>query len=322
MLTLGKILLILLGIIIAFLLLLLFFPIGYKVYLNRTAEEFTVRLRASWLFGLLRFCYSYPEPGDFRVKLAFFTLYSSSGSGRDKETHKKAGKDKARQKKRRGKKAEQAKEETGEKKENRKEANPGGVRQDSETPKSEKMQGQQREASKDESTSDSAKTLSGEEQKLSKLEKIKYTIQKIYDKIKDIFENITFYTELLQQKDTRGLLGHAGRRFGRIMRHIRPRSLQAELLIGTGSPDTTGYLLAVYSILLPWMGRPENIRLTADFEQAVFRGRVRARGFVMVFRLLSNGVLLILDKRIGRIYEKIKKHGAEKNIKFNVQRTG
>lgn len=305
MLIVGKILLILLGIIIMLVLLVLFFPIGYKVYLKRGTEGVTAKVQGAWLLGLLRFLYSYPRPGDFRVKLAFITLYRSSGTKQKKNSAAKAAENKGEKpdeiKKEQVRSAERENPAEGLKTALQEERRHDGDRQE-ETAKDFGENGNK---------AGKKRTIS------AKLEKIKCTIETICDIIKNIFENIAFYKELLEKKETKEVLLYGGRRIGNILKHIKPRSLKAELLIGTGSPDTTGYLLAGYGILLPWIGRPEDISLTADFEQAVLEGSVRARGHITLFHILKNGVFLLMDKRIRRLYEKIKKHGREKTLAAN-----
>lgn len=75
----GWILLGLLGFLVILLLLVLFFPIFYDAFgLRSTDIPGKVRLRAGWLFGLLRVRFTWPEEdGRVQIKLLFFTLYDS-----------------------------------------------------------------------------------------------------------------------------------------------------------------------------------------------------------------------------------------------------
>ena len=52
--------------------------------------------------------------------------------------------------------------------------------------------------------------------------RIRYTVRKICDKIKNILENIAFYKNLWNDPDTQGLLKHAGKRFGHIWEAAAP----------------------------------------------------------------------------------------------------
>ena len=79
---LGILLLILLGIALAVILLVLFFPVCYKMSGKKTAEEMLFDAKMKWLFGLVRVTYSYPVPGKLLAKVLFFTVYDSSEKGK------------------------------------------------------------------------------------------------------------------------------------------------------------------------------------------------------------------------------------------------
>ena len=72
---LGIILLVLLGILLVAILLILFFPITYKAYGKKEADNISAWVKANWLFGLVRLRFAYPEPGNVTVKALFFTIY-------------------------------------------------------------------------------------------------------------------------------------------------------------------------------------------------------------------------------------------------------
>lgn len=286
----GIVLLILLGILLLLLLLILFFPISYRLYGCKIGENINVRIKIKWLFGLLRMNYAYPEPGKPRVKLLFFNLFDGSASQKEKK--------------------------------DKKSAEPG--KPSGETPPKQKEVTRTEETEKETASPDltigtqeevkSTPKKSIKQLILEKYEKIKYTIKKIYDKIKHIWENIQFYKELLLKEDTKALFSHALRRLGNILKKLKPKKLMADVLFGTGEPDTTGYVLGVYGILSPHIKKPSYINLTPDFEQAVFEGRIEAYGHIRIFSILSNGVMLLLDKRLHALYGKIKKHSAASKL--------
>ncbi len=135
-------------------------------------------------------------------------------------------------------------------------------------------------------------------------DKIRYTVKKICAKIKNILQNLSFYRELWKDPDTQGLLQHAGKRFGFIIKRLRPRKLQINAVIGTGSPDTTGYLYGIYGMLLSWLGK--GINITPDFEQAVLEGDFQTAGHFTIGCVLFHSVRLLLDKRLRQLLDKIK----------------
>jgi hypothetical protein len=75
---LGILLLILLGIALVVILLVLFFPVCYKMSGKKNVQEMQFTAKIKWLFGLVRVSYSYPVPGKLLAKVLFFTVYDSS----------------------------------------------------------------------------------------------------------------------------------------------------------------------------------------------------------------------------------------------------
>ena len=294
---LGIVLLVLLGIALVVIALVLFFPIFYKAAGKRNSEELWLTVRAKWLFGLLRVSYDYPDPGKLKVKLLFSTLYDSSAEKPQKETAAEKG---------------TAPEERPEH---------AAVE---ELPAIETADNRQtKDVSNDtaigtgeipDSSSGSAEVPSASEDSVRKkmdriyrfFEKIRCTVQKICDKIKNILQNIAFYKELWNDPDTQGLLRHAGKRIGHILKKLRPRKLTVNAVFGTGSPDTTGYLYGIYGMLLPKLGK--GIAVTPDFEQAVLEGDFKASGHFTVACILFHSIRLILDKRLRNLQDSIRQY--------------
>ena len=139
---------------------------------------------------------------------------------------------------------------------------------------------------------------------LKKIRKIKYTIRSIYDKIKNIWENISCYIELLQEEETKQLFSHVIFRLGKILKNIRPRHIRGQILFGTGSPDTTGYAYGVYGMLSPFLGN--KVLVTPDFSRAVLEGDIYVSGHITVFTILWNILRVLADKKLRRFINKMK----------------
>ena len=73
----GILLLIVLLVAIIAILLVLFMPITYKVFGSKDEKEIRIRMKANWLFGFIRIRFFYPEPGNVVLKVLWFTLYDS-----------------------------------------------------------------------------------------------------------------------------------------------------------------------------------------------------------------------------------------------------
>lgn len=293
---LGIILLCLLGLLLAALLLVLFFPVCYRISGKKNSETLLVSARAVWLFGLLRARYDYPEPGKPLVKLLWFNIFPKHGKKRDAKKEKsreektQGGKDRAE-----AKQEEKAQEE----------------KVQEEKAQEEKAQEEKTQEEKTQEKDAQASNPQGKEDSLKIFEKIKYTIHNIYDKIKIIWENISklreslaYYAELLRDEETKQLFSHAVFRFGRILKSIRPRHIRANVLFGTGAPDTTGYAYGFYGMLSPFLGT--EVLVTPDFTQAILEGDFYASGHITVFTILWNGLKLLLDKKLRIFIRKLK----------------
>lgn len=303
---LGIILLVLLAIIVVLLLIVLFMPIVYKIDAAKNETEMKVNAKARWLFGFLRANYSYPEPGRVIVKVLWITLYDSGQNDKKKEPSPSEND--------RNKKQDEVSEGAESKDANTEEIK--GEATKAEGTKTEEPQGASNTSSDDGENTDSdmnsdedAEKKGLKEKVFAKYEKIKYTIKQFYDKIKHVVENITFYKDLLQNEETKLLLSHLLKRIGKILCHICPGKVKADVLFGTGSPDTTGYAYGVYGMVSPKLGK--DVIVTPDFSQQIFQGTISAKGHITIFTILVNALAVILDRRLHRLIAKIKAHSGK-----------
>jgi hypothetical protein len=308
----GIILLVVTALLLAVILLILFFPVTYDVRGSKCGKELKVTAGARWLFGLLRMKYRYPEPGRVIVKALWFTLYDSGSAGEEKEEKdpgKKAG---AREKKGKKKNPSPAVEEN---------ADDGGTactEAARETEGAADCGRREADVVRTETDASTGAVSDSDEEKgsgaagsiLKKFKKIKYTIRNIYDKIREVWENISYYTELLREEDTRQLFAHIWLRLDKILRNIRPRHLRADILFGTGSPDTTGYAYGAYCMVSSALGK--GFLVTPDFERAVFQAEFEVSGHITLWVLSVNALKLFLDKRLKAFIRKLKKAKTKK----------
>lgn len=151
----------------------------------------------------------------------------------------------------------------------------------------------------------SAPEETGESRKTGKILKIKYTILEIYDKIKKMWENISYYLSVLQEEDTKQLADEVVKQLVKLLKSIRPRHIKADILFGTGEPDTTGYVYGVYCMLLPFCG--PKFLVTPDFEQKILQGELKASGHIIVFVVLLRILKVVFDKRLHLLKIKLKR---------------
>lgn len=317
----GILLLVLLGIFLVAVLLLLFWPVTYRVKGEKTPESLGITARVDWLFGLFRVRCTYPEPGRLIVKLLWKTLMDTelkkgktgegaSPDGKDTEAGKQAGQPEKNEEG--GANREQPEnKETGADKEQPENKETGSGKEQPETgADSGEAEGTGKALEADEQAGEGTGTGNEAEAGgpfspiFQKFQKIKYTILKIYDKIKEIWANITYYNDLLHEENTVLLWKHVKLRLGKILKSIRPRRIRANVLFGTGAPDTTGYVYGVYGMLLPILGG--QVCLTPDFNQAVLEGDFDVAGHVTLYTLAWNALKLLLDKKLRLFIKKMK----------------
>ena len=298
----GILLLVLLGLALGVLLLVLFVPIVYRVSGSKDQEKKELKAKVRWLFGLLRADCSYPEPGRFTVKLLWKTLYDSGQDNeKSKMNHRKKDGDghagaKASDEEQNIPASNGEQENVGTKNSPKPPAASESVLESSESSRNEGQKGAEK--------GDPASENSVSQKLHDRFQKIKYTIQDKYDKIKNIWENISYYAESLREENTLALWGHAKIRLLKILKSIRPRHIKADVLFGADSPDTTGYAFGLYSMLSPYLGT--KVCLTPDFTRAVLEGRFAVSGHITTFVILWNALKIVFDKKLHLFIKRMK----------------
>ena len=302
----GRILLGLLALVFLLLLLVLFFPVTYRLRGEHSGAKLTVSARADWLFGVFRVRYAYPEPGSVTVKLLWKKLHDTSAvSGKDSGQEKK---DSQEQKADGGGRTDA-------------ESGNGGSAEATGTETSTTDGAEAPGVETDNSKAEAAGTETGDSGNevhdtddegadtpadgfLGKISKIKYTILKIYGKIKDIWGHWSYYAGVLREDNTVVLWKHVRQRLGKVLWAIRPRRINGSLVFGTGAPDTTGYLFGVYGMLSPLLHY--SLCVTPDFTQQILEGNIDISGRITLWTLTWNGLKLLLDKKLRLFIKKMK----------------
>lgn len=326
----GIVLLAGLGLVLVFLLLLLFFPFTYRVLGSKDENGLRLTARVNWLFGLFRVRFCYPEPGHLTAKVLCFSLCDLKippEKREDSEGQQKAGtaKEASGKKKFFGKKANKTghpaneEQQTLERPLSGEEALSGKESSLSkEEPSGEEIrnpkEGNPLASAMDRADAEAADSRTGEDSPpesnpgligkiLQKFQNIKYTICNIYDKMKEIWDNISYYLRLLQEENTKKLAAHVLSRTCKILKSIRPRRISVQFHFGMDTPDTTGYLYGVYCILSAALG--PGVEVTPDFEQKRLEAKFDIGGHIVVWVFVINGLKLLLDRKLHLFLKKI-----------------
>lgn len=312
----GVIFLTVLMVAVIFVLLALFYPVTYRIHgVRQTDIKADVKVR--WLLGLVRARYQYPKPGRIIAKLLCFTLYDGGfPASKDEEEQKadsKAGKKSAKKEKRKRANVKSGDSGGGHKRE-KGEGDKADGPQDKESAVCKTSDGLAEgnaDGAAENILEDKDSTGSvGSGNFFHKIEKLKYTIGSFCDKIKEIWENISYYIELLQEESTKELFAATFFKLGKILKCIRPRHIKADIVFGTGSPDTTGYLYGIYCMLTSFP-KWDRVQVQPDFENAVLKGEVEISGRITLWVLLVNGLKLALDERLKTFGGRIKAGGKD-----------
>lgn len=293
----GIVILCILGFLIFLILLFLMCPIHYRISGHKQAENFEFHIKISYLFHILTAKYSYPEPGEPDLRILGIPLSSIVKRKSDKTDSQIGNAEK------RNHQHDTAKE--------------GRIETDkTANDKIHKDETEHNPIQNHNETDDSPVKHTKKDFKLSflrhpilwikrKMAKIYYTIKALYDNIKHIIQNITYYKDVLTDPANQALYGRIKNRLLIVLKRLMPKHLNAELIVGTGSPDTTGYLCGIYGMLLPVIGK--HINMTADFDNAIFDAHFQAKGHISLMTILIQAVKVYFDKQVWIFIKQLKR---------------
>lgn len=310
---LGKILLWLLIIFFVLVLLILFWPIRYRLKGSFYEKKPEFALRISWLCGFLRICFDYPKDKEPKIRLLFFTL-------RKKQDRRKAKKKSTSRKNTEHTDVSQQEINTTLLDPDKNDA--AGVRPDNvvvdskEASENISINGSASGQMQKENANASSETPSEDGEGFfskckAKIQKLRYTIQSLYDKITHIREEYAFYRGLWDEPVLRGYMVDAFFLIWKVIKKLLPQKVKVSACIGTGACDSTGYLMGIYGIVSSLLPKKYQLYLEPDFEQRIAEGNVYICGNISLIVVIAAGVRLIFDKRLRVLRNKIKKHMAE-----------
>ena len=140
------------------------------------------------------------------------------------------------------------------------------------------------------------------------IEKIQYTVQKIYDKIvlllgkKDTI--MAFVKADVHQLALKKLL----KELKKLLRILIPRKIRADVRFGFEDPGVTGYVLAGVSVVYPFIRK--NAIIEPDFQNEVLDGNLIVKGKIRSIHLLVFAVKLLLNRNVRRTIRDVR------NFKF------
>lgn len=293
----GIVLLCIIGFVLLLLLLLLFVPVRYRIDAEKHEEgekPVCAHAAVTWLLHLVNARVLYPSEELYRVRIAFFKILPR-GDKEDKTASKEDNKKKEKEK------------------DTDKEIDGGWDKID---------ENDFSEASEPKSNENENKIKDGETQKeekkaqknpfeklkdkiISVIENIKFKTDGIYAKIKNVFENIEYYLDIITSDTFERAFELSKKELIRLFEAIKPRKIRGHIDFGAEEPDTTGKVLSVYSAVYPYIGR--ELSLVPHFDEKVLEGSIYLRGRIRLFTLLVIAVRVYFNKDVKRIIKLFKK---------------
>ena len=337
----GIILLVVLGLILFLLLLVLFVPIRYRIDASKDAEgeqQIHALIKVTWLLHLLNIRFLYPEEAYLRVRIACFTLFRSDQPTKEAASSKKNAaaekKKESEEKTVKTSKASRKAEDTllatedvegsGEQPQTMDEDGWSPI-DNTQIKPDEKTEAKLKDAPKNQTENATHTEIDSEEstskwellrekilwciRKIWKLLKnIRYTIQSIYDNIRNIIHHIRYYYRVLQSE----LFGRTWEKYSKevlcLLKRIAPRKIKGYLHIGMEDPATTGQILGYYGMLYPLIG--EHIDVVPDFEHVILEGTLKIRGNITLFQAVRIACTIYFDKDLQKLIRLLKREVA------------
>lgn len=284
--------------IIALALLILFFPIKYIGKAQADNKVFSGNIKIGWLFRLIYFRMDFSnEDTGFKLKILGIPIINSKKQKKEKKTQN-TKKDKEEQR-------------TESFEDNRDKP----TVQDSEIKYIEYTKDSIDNSASTEKIIEKEKKQENGTPKKKKSEifkKVKQKYTNIKDKIKNTSKNVKDTLDkakntnnFLKQRLTKEVYRYVKNIILKLLRHIKPRKIRADVMLGFEQPHITGRVLGYIAIAYGTLGiNPKHIVITPDFEKKIIKGRVMFKGYVISGFVLIKILKLYFKKEINDIIKK------------------
>lgn len=133
---------------------------------------------------------------------------------------------------------------------------------------------------------------------------LKNKFKNLMQKKENLFTKINtlkdFVSEEQNKAGFKGLLNY----IWKLTKHILPRKVRGYVMFGTGDPCSTGQLLGVLALGLPYY--KDSVRIVPNFEESMIEGELFLKGRIRLATLLIICIKILLDKRCRQLYNNYK----------------
>lgn len=315
----GIIIAVVLGILVLLICIVLFVPVRYRGNASCKGTPDTLRIqgKVTWFLHLIRADLSYEDKKmNWRIRIAWIVWKNESEDSEVveevEEDEKDLAKELAEKIEREMEKQPEDLSETDSKNLEEKKPEEKGMEKNDESDESipkkdeEKPRLSQRVEKKSGTSDTKKKTLIQKfrEKITGAFRKIKCTIQKICDKIKLLSEKKDKITEALTDEVHQKAFHKVKTEAFRLLKRWKPKRIHANIHYGFEDPCMTGQVLAVLSVIYPFIG--DHLRVQPDFEQKVLEGSAEIRGGIRVVPVVCLIWNLLWCKEVRKTYHDIR----------------
>ncbi len=134
---------------------------------------------------------------------------------------------------------------------------------------------------------------------------IKDSIDEFIKKAKKKYKEAKYYYKLIQHPSIQPALKKLWKVGKKLMKHIMPRRLTANIEFGSGDPASTMKVYGYYCMIYPFYGK--RIKFTPDMENKVLNLDAKLTGRFQIFRMMWAGWTLFADRNIRKLIRLIRR---------------
>ncbi len=303
----GIVLLSVVGLALLLVILALVLPIRYRLSCNAEAEKKPeARFKLTYFLGILRATADYTDALYVKVKVLFFTVFQMKIPDKDSDDGEEYDLSELDE-------ALEALDEEDQVSDNdvvQEEAAEDLSEEFTEEPDSSETEESETPEEEPEISDESDASEETDDEENSVFDKIKSKIDEICDKIKRVRSEIRYYRNLYNSNEAKNALYIIKKRLKRILKKMLPRRAHADLTFGFDSPDLTGKVYGIYTMFAGRFDKSSIVR--PDFDRKVFEGSLYCKGHFNLWCILWNGLMIILNRNVLKIYRSYKHHSKRK----------
>ena len=303
-------------------LLVLFFPVTYSVKGQFHGNNYKISVRCGWLFHFLHFGGKFTNNQNIaKIRILGVPINLLKDKQKPKK-EKYPGKDKKKKEVKKQKavteqEEKQQKNFTEEKQKSREEkqgTSPeknSGIQETEHTQRKDSKEEDRSRKSEDRNQKKRTKKSMAEWIKdflrkvLSVIKQMKEKIKKGFHDLQGTFHKIKEMKNFISANTTKEAYRYGKRMIIKLLRHIFPRRIKAELHFGFEQPDATGKMLGYMGMIFAMLNvNTKRISVIPDFDEKVMEGNIKLKGHFFISVVLVDVLRFYFKKEIHDIIKK------------------